>query len=700
MSHWTDRAGPRAASLLLGCALLGLAPLANAQGPKPVPPSEPVSRLLRDVDRAESVRSVKALQIAYAQYDQAGLWGDMGALFSARGTLSDGHRTVVGGDRIGAYLRAAGGGRDGIAAGDLNVHLALNPIIHVDADGRHAKGRWHVIAMTGRSGGRAEWAAGVMDNDYVRESGTWKIARLAYTPQAAGSYADGWSNLKQHSPVVPYRFTAAEAGSPVAPMGAAEFLPPPEGDQRPVLAGVVARIGRLEDENAVRNLQNAYGYYVSQKMWDDATDLLSPSGSVLLAGAGEWTGRSAVRRFFETMGPAGLKHGELNNHAILDVAVTLSPDGRTARARGFEWNFLGDGTPGHAWWQFRLFENDFEKNGTTWVISRIRLLPVMKADYDLGWGKSAILDPVPAGTLAPTSPAAPLGKAQYVPLLPLHPVTGRPVSIPADARSPWETATVPAGPGAAVPQLTIQQANLALRRAAAFDALENISSAFGDYLTDHQAVPVADLFHDRGMREGPFSGFFVGKEKIRDEELVDWGREPAIRDVIRTHLRLQPVIQVSPDGRSAKLRSWLLLWPSAYGRSLGFYDGMYQDEAVFEDGRWKFWSVVIDDIYFQARTYKDGWSRAKDPAQSAFPDHVPTTIVNIYPPDMSLKLLGRREEGLRGGPGKTIEWPSIKPMWFAYKNPVTGREPPLYWPDCVTCTADPSTSLTANGYPW
>ena len=39
-------------------------------------------------------------------------------------------------------------------------------------------------------------------------------------------------------------------------------------------------------------------------------------------------------------------------------------------------------------------------------------------------------------------------------------------------------------------------------------------------------------------------------------------------------------------------------------------------------------------------------------------------------------------------------------MWFHYKNPVRGRTPPHYWPDCATCTFAPNTSATNNGYPW
>jgi hypothetical protein len=43
-------------------------------------------------------------------------------------------------------------------------------------------------------------------------------------------------------------------------------------------------------------------------------------------------------------------------------------------------------------------------------------------------------------------------------------------------------------------------------------------------------------------------------------------------------------------------------------------------------------------------------------------------------------------------PGNTIVWPDIKPMWFAYRNPVSGRVPPLYCPDLKTCERDLAAS--------
>jgi hypothetical protein len=37
-------------------------------------------------------------------------------------------------------------------------------------------------------------------------------------------------------------------------------------------------------------------------------------------------------------------------------------------------------------------------------------------------------------------------------------------------------------------------------------------------------------------------------------------------------------------------------------------------------------------------------------------------------------------------------------MWFSYTNPVSGRVPEFYQPDCVPCAQRPDLKLDRNGY--
>ena len=227
-----------------------------------------------------------------------------------------------------------------------------------------------------------------------------------------------------------------------------------------------------------------------------------------------------------------------------------------------------------------------------------------------------------------------------------------------------------------------------------------MSSAYGDYLDDLDYAKLAKLFAVKGNKEIPFSGFYVGRESIakRDATSPPPGSRP--RTTLPLHWRTQPVILVASDGRSASIRSRLFQPGSSRTRATGFSGGMYHDQVVLEDGVWKLWSVTIDEPYFSSPTYEGGWSSAKDPAPAARRPAAaaPAQPANNYPPDIPLTTLGERERGFRGGTGDTIVWPAILPMWFHYKNPVSGRVPEHYWPDCVPCAQFPETSMKNHGY--
>ena len=134
-----------------------------------------VHRLALNVERAESVRAVKRLQETYAQYSQFGLWTDMAALFADNAQLSYGRDNEQGRQAIQNYfLTAFGEGTHGLKPGGLHTQMVLRPLINVSADGQAAKGRWWEFSMTGQHGVKAEWAAGIFENEYVRERGNFR----------------------------------------------------------------------------------------------------------------------------------------------------------------------------------------------------------------------------------------------------------------------------------------------------------------------------------------------------------------------------------------------------------------------------------------------------------------------------------------------------------------------------------------------
>jgi hypothetical protein len=77
---------------------------------------------------------------------------------------------------------------------------------------------------------------------------------------------------------------------------------------------------------------------------------------------------------------------------------------------------------------------------------------------------------------------------------------------------------------------------------------------------------------------------------------------------------------------------------------------------------------------------------------------VGAALVPVFPPDVPITALGKLQEHFRGGTGESWDWPQILPMWWGYKNPVSGRVPELFLPDCVPCGYAPQMSTKTRGY--
>ena len=648
-----------------------------------------LDELARDVSRVESLREVKDLQRFYAQFAQFGLTAEMAALFTDDAEFVRGDQTIRGRAAIEAWLATHIGPR-GLTDGALHTEFIEDPLVNLSVDGQSAKSRWMSMTMAGDGRGGAAIKGGIYENEYVLEGGSWKLSRMHYYPQYEGSYADGWTNVND-APLkqFPFHFTVDETGIPI---------PKPEGAAPPsnaTLATLEQRIGALNVEDEVRNLQNAYGYYVDRKMWDDVVDLFAPDARVKIVGVGTFEGAEGVREAMERMGPQDLQQGDFNDHPLFDTIVTVDAGQQTAHTRGLELGMKG--TSDSAGWSFAVFRNKFVFHQGLWKIAEMRIYPLMEADYATGWGNG--------GT----------SRLQHG-ILPAfnepHLVTGQPVEIEgfviSGANKHGEVLDPPlavqTGTGEAERYI---DAKRRLQRSWAYDGVVNVSSAYGYYLDDFYWVELASIFAENGNKHSPFAGFYLGRDRIEAAATTMWGQPPEYRDSIAFHWRFQPVIDVSHDGRSANLRTRLFQprtgLPLAEGEtpnylsSAGFNSGMYSnDQAVLEDGIWRLWSLTIDEHYMVTQNWREGWAGVApvEPGQAAGQ----SPLVERLPPDILMTELGRRAEHFRGGTGVTYAWPDILPMWFHYKNPVSGRVPEYYWPDSVPGLGLPESRLIANRY--
>lgn len=607
-----------------------------AAAPAPLDDGARLGRLLAGLDRLEGLRMVKTLQASFAQYVHHGLWDEIGALFAADGILEWDGVVRIGPSAITTHLRETiGGGVDGLPSDVTHAQLLMTPVVTLSPSGEQARGRWHEVRM---ASGPHAWAASLLTADYAHIDGRWRIVRLVNHPIFAGPFDTGWRNLTDDLPVIPYAYSPDSAGYPETGADAA-----PQPTER--LSEVWPRLTALAAEDAARNLQHIYGYYVDRKMWDDVADLFAPEGVLSIEGMGHFQGRAAILQAFERDGPAGLRHGELNDHPQFNLTVEIAPSGVEARVRGLDLGMTGR-NGGDAAWTLTTFDNRFLKRGDTWTVMEMRLYPEARADYYAGW------EPGPRTA------------RRRIASFPVNPASGAAVRYPAGfdpVAHPFSGGATPAPPAG-----TIAGAETALARAAAFDAIENISSALGQYLNDSKWYELSRLFTVDGWRKSPSAGYYQGRDRIWQMQMTRNGPLRRPRAFIPLHLRIQPVIHVAPDGRSAKLRTRLLQFNSAHAGEGSMTAGMYEDQLAVEDRIWRFSLDDIDHIWL-TESYSKGWARLPEGAGRTL-SRSPTALLQKMPPDRPIK-------------GQAFpSFPDIERLWFHYRNPVSGRPPPNLLP--------------------
>lgn len=654
-----------------------------------------LSSLARDTERVESVREIKDITKTFGHLAQYGKFSDMAALFSDNGTLlvqvgmpSANTSTITGPAAIASWLKADAGDMNGAKAGSLNVFIVESPVVSLSAEGTSAKARWNILQLAGNGNGDARIQGGILENEYEMGGNRhWKISLMHYYMMYAGPYVGGWHNVGTGSrtlPIIPFHFTADSAGIPI---------PLPDGSAAPSTTATVEelsqRITRLNDEDEVRNLQHSYGYYVDRRMWPDATDLFAPNATVTVNGARIAGG---VRQFLATMGPEGLTQGILNDRPMFETIVDVN--GTEAVSRGLEIGMLGDANTHAGTWEFNLFRNRFVKDDSDglWRIKALDITQLMVANYTQGWGNGGTYSATKAGIAAPA----------------FIEIARQPRAKPATAASQSEPASN-----------ATDLADLLRRvsRSAAFDSSENDAASYGYYADDIRCDPLGEIHAKKGHKENSGYGYFRGAQAVADACNARYGssgnRNPQ-RGSVPFHWKPQPVIFVSFDGKSAGVRTRLLQFGTSNSQGTGggfsgvagFNGGMYHDQTVLEQesGKWKLWSTTIDEFYWNSPSWAGGWAaatkRAERPSTAGTNGSAPPAKSRDLPADLSLKdpRLGEREVGLEGGSGKTIAWPEIRRMWFAYRNPVTGKVPDSYWPGCVPCKAEPTWALLSNGY--
>ena len=174
--------------------------------------TEQVAELTRRLTVQEDVQAVRTLQFKYGYYMDKGLYDEVVDLFAADGELH-----FMGGifrGRAGLRrlycdrLRSAfTHGNNGPVFGMLADHMQLQDIVDIGRDGVSARGRFRALLQGGSHVSKAQinphlplqwWEAGVYENEYVKETGVWKIRTLDYHMFWQADFDKGWSHQKPY----------------------------------------------------------------------------------------------------------------------------------------------------------------------------------------------------------------------------------------------------------------------------------------------------------------------------------------------------------------------------------------------------------------------------------------------------------------------------------------------------------------------
>ena len=173
------------------------------------------------------------------------------------------------------------------------------------------------------------------------------------------------------------------------------------------------KIQRIEDINAIENLQRTYGFLVDKALWQEVADLFTEDGTLEIGGRGVFIGKARIYQYLLFLGAEGPQYGRLIDHLQLQPVVHVAADGITARGR---WRFLaqggelasadGPGTPasGTGYLGMGTYENEYVKEGGVWKIRKLHAyFRMYTRDVD-GWGKTALPNTRPEESLPPDQP--------------------------------------------------------------------------------------------------------------------------------------------------------------------------------------------------------------------------------------------------------------------------------------------------------
>src|SRR6185312_13473595 len=181
----------------------------------------------------------------------------------------------------------------------------------------------------------------------------------------------------------------------------------------------------------------------------------------------------------------------------------------------------------------------------------------------------------------------------------------------------------------------VDQLLLRAQRLADTVEIKRLQSEYGYYLDRSDWDAVLGLFTDDVVAEYGNSGVYRGKDHVRGLlYAIGYGKSGVRVGQLRDHIQLQPVIDLAPDGQSARGRWKALVLLGQYGEYARWQTGPYENEYRKEGGRWKISHIHWYETF--TVPYEGGWKTAltqSNVADRKFPpaDAPPTFPANPWP---------------------------------------------------------------------
>jgi len=162
-----------------------------------------IEALEHELGKQQDIHDVRRLQYAYGYFIDKSQYNEVVDLFSDEGEVwflggiyrgKEGIRRLY----IERFRKNFTDNHNGPRYGWLLDHPQLQMIVDVADDRKTAKVRGRSMMQAGlhesAKGQQRQWfEGGIYENEYVRESGIWKIRRLGYFPFWHGSFDEGWA---------------------------------------------------------------------------------------------------------------------------------------------------------------------------------------------------------------------------------------------------------------------------------------------------------------------------------------------------------------------------------------------------------------------------------------------------------------------------------------------------------------------------